>query len=392
MNEKRRVYSSRVRTARLVGSFAFRILTAAICLLLFYSPLWAAPSVFPHETDLAQQDTTVRIEPAQPTVMVSETFTASLMIDNVGDLWAFELELLDIPNIITMYDLPMRDFAPGKGESPLDLRDLRLVDTFENSQVASDENGSDWDIETVDSEGWVGYYTSMSLDGDGYPHISYRDSWPNNDLKYAYQDASGWHIETVDSEGNVGVLTSVTLDEGGYPHISYFANNELKYAYRDASGWHIEAVESEGRVGYYTSLSLDGGGYPHISYYDFYPNYDLKYAYQDAHGWHIVTVDSEGDVGKFTSLALDANGYPHISYYDDTNSDLKYVYQDASSWHIETVDSEGRVGYFSSLAIDGRGYSHISYLDLSNRDPKELFRNNFHLFPGKVRLKLRSYF
>ncbi len=132
MNEKRRVYVSRVRTARPVGSFAFRILTAAICLLIFNLPLWASP-----ETDPAQQDTTVRIEPAQPTVMVGETFTTSLMIDNVGAPWAFEFELLGIPNIITIADLPMGDFALSEGESPVHLQDLRLVDTFENPQVGS---------------------------------------------------------------------------------------------------------------------------------------------------------------------------------------------------------------------------------------------------------------
>ncbi len=30
-----------------------------------------------------------------------------------------------------------------------------------------------------------------------------------------------WHIETVDSNGQVGAYSSVKLDEQGYPHISY---------------------------------------------------------------------------------------------------------------------------------------------------------------------------
>jgi len=41
-----------------------------------------------------------------------------------------------------------------------------------------------WVIETVDSTGYVGYYTSLALDASGYPCISYLD-YSNYDLKYA---------------------------------------------------------------------------------------------------------------------------------------------------------------------------------------------------------------
>ena len=375
MNKKKQVNGTTARTARVIGSLALRILAAAMCLLLFGSPLWAS-----HEPDLAQQDTTARKEPAQPTVTVSESFTESVMIDIVSDLEAFELELLNIPSIVTMDGLTMGAFAQGKGESPMNLQDLRLMGAYENSQLATDENGSDWDIETVDSEGRVGWYTSLALDASGYPHISYFESTPNYDLKYTYQDVSGWHIETVDSDGIAGLSTSLALDGSGYPHIGYFGNNELKYAYQDASGWHIETVDSEGRVGYYTSLSLDGSGYPHISYFDF-TNYDLKYACRNASGWHVETVDSIGQVGWHTSLALDESGHPHISYCGNHN--LKYAYRDASGWHIETVDNEG--GGHTSLALDREGYPHISYYDYTDCDLKYAY---YRLTPYHVYLPI----
>ncbi len=148
-------------------------------------------------------------------------------------------------------------------------------------------DGSQWLIETVDSDGKVGLYTSLALDGSENPHISYYDE-TNGDLKYAYYVGAGgncgpsntWQCDTVDSEGDVGTYTSLTLDESGNPHISYYddANGDLKYARWDGSQWLIETVDSTGYVGQYTSLALDGGGNPHISYYD--ASYgDLKYAY-----------------------------------------------------------------------------------------------------------------
>ncbi len=133
---------------------------------------------------------------------------------------------------------------------------------------------------------------------------------------------------------DVGRYTSLSLDGDGYAHISYCDHSYgyLKYAYQDASGWHIQIVDSEGRVGSDTSLALDGSGYAHISYYD-QTNAELKYACQDASGWHTQIVDYVGtdadymgSLGTDTSLALGEDGYPRISYFDIANNDLKYAY------------------------------------------------------------------
>ena len=44
----------------------------------------------------------------------------------------------------------------------------------------------DWHIETVDSDGYVGEYTSLALDSNGYPHILYCE-----DLYYLLNTPSG---------------------------------------------------------------------------------------------------------------------------------------------------------------------------------------------------------
>ncbi len=231
-------------------------------------------------------------------------------------------------------------------------------------------NGTSWDIQTVDGTADVGYGTALALDASGYAHISYHDV-TNQDLKYAAWNGSAWYIETVDSAGDVGRFNSLALDASGYARISYQdrTNGHLKYAARDGSGWDTQTVDSGGGVGRETSLALDASGHPHISYLEA-TNADLKYAAWDGTSWSMQTVDSGGDVGERNSMALDASGYPHISYFDATNYDLKYARWNGISWDIQAVDSAGIVGAYTSLALDASGHPHISYHDYLNEDLK----------------------
>ncbi|MFQ5473828.1 MAG: hypothetical protein ACE5FA_13220, partial [Dehalococcoidia bacterium] len=77
-----------------------------------------------------------------------------------------------------------------------------------------------------------------------------------------------WTIETVDSSGDVGRWSSLDLDSGGEPHIGCYdvTNKDVVYAVRSGGSWSIETVESAGDVGQYTSLDLDDVDTPHLCY------------------------------------------------------------------------------------------------------------------------------
>jgi len=238
------------------------------------------------------------------------------------------------------------------------------------------KDASGWHITTAVSSGRNDYYTSIALDNVGYPHIIHGDSYYWR-LKYTYQDASGWHTEQIGENGDGRYGFSIALDNHDYPHISCSNENTryLIYLYKDGSGWHRETRDHFGVCGRYSSIALDNYGYPHISYFDD-SNDNLRYAYKDASGWVLTTVEYTGDhVGSWTSIALNSLDYPHISYYDDSNSDLKYAYKDEPGWrwHIETVDSYG--GRYTSIALDKDGWPHISYYDDSNSDLKYAYKD-----------------
>ncbi len=258
--------------------------------------------------------------------------------------------------------------------------------TNSDLKFAHDKNGDGdfadaGEIITVDSTGNVGQYTSLAFGSFGEAAISYYDATGGN-LKLAEGDNLDdpepfWLLDTFDSAGTVGMYTSLAFDNSGNPTISYYdaTGGNLKFLSPGEDPAREVFVDVVGNVGKHTSLAFESHGYPIISYYDV-TNGDLKFAY-DKNGdgdfsdrGERTTVASIGNVGQYTSIALDASGKLAMSYYDVTNRDLKIARFAAIFWAITTVDSVGSVGKYTSLAFDSFDEPAISYYDATNRDLK----------------------
>ncbi len=294
----------------------------------------------------------------------------------------WQIQTVDSPGDVGPYTALVLDSSGNPVISYYDStnQDLKLVKCG-NTTCSSGNT-----IRTLDSAGDVGLNTSLKLDGSGRPVISYFDN-TNQDLKLVKCGnatcSSGNTITTVDSDGYMGYYSSLALDSNGNPVISYEDSilGELKLVHCGnatcSSSNTFQILDSDGIAGRYNSLVLDSSGSPVVSYYEI-AGQNLKLARCGnatcSSGNTTQVVDSTGDVGQYTSLKLDGSGNPIISYWDGTNRDLKLVKCGnatcSSGNTFQTVDSTGDVGYFSSLALSNSGNPIISYLDYTNLDLK----------------------
>lgn len=128
----------------------------------------------------------------------------------------------------------------------------------------------------------VGDFDSLAIDGNDHPHISYQaknTTSGQTELKYAWHDGTGWNLAVVDDSTDYGMYagerSSLALDSNDVPHISYVnatfsETSALMYAWPDGSGWAHDSIASSATSTYsYDSLAIDRtNNQPYISFVD----------------------------------------------------------------------------------------------------------------------------
>ncbi|MCB8945743.1 MAG: hypothetical protein H6658_18500 [Ardenticatenaceae bacterium] len=195
-----------------------------------------------------------------------------------------------------------------------------------------------WDLAVVDESADVGWGISMAISlQDGQPRIAYYDR-DNGNLKYATYtaDPPGWTAVTIDGQGDLGQYPSLTFDFTGNAHISYYdaTLDALKHATYNGTAWSYEYVTVNGQGGQHTDIFVDASNTPSISYQS---SSGLMYASSFGGSWTIETVDAGFRVGESSALAIHNIFEGHIVYFDGQYEDLKYATWE-QNWQHHAVD------------------------------------------------------
>lgn len=234
--------------------------------------------------------------------------------------------------------------------------------------------GSGWQSQFVDTSGTATPVSSLALTGKGEPRIIYSfltDGWSANyKLKIASWSNSRWKVQPVPTGTNVTGEATLKLQRNGNPATVYckFTDSSLKglfYARMRGSTWTSEVADGqEGLM--YAMFRLDKYDRPHIVYRKAMPDMTMQvwYAWKDTAGWHKKLLD-EGYISFNGGFALDKDGKAKIAYvkaWNDYDRDLIY-WDEAISWKNETVMS-GTIAQFCDLALDKNGSPALTYCQL----------------------------
>jgi hypothetical protein len=240
---------------------------------------------------------------------------------------------------------------------------------------------------TVDSAGDVGQFTSIALDSSGFPVVSYYDV-TNTSLKVVHcndVNCAGGNeaINTVDNTAtDTGQFSSLALDGSGFPVISYYdsgTNGNLKVAHCNdancvpAGDSIVAAVSSANDVGSYSSIAMSGANAT-VAYYDATTNDVMLLRCGNANctaGTPNIVANTNAVAEQFLSLTLDSSGFPVLSYLNALGSiDVTHCNDLACAVGSDTtntlVDPNGGVPgpAYTSIVLDASGFPVVSYYDL----------------------------
>jgi len=237
--------------------------------------------------------------------------------------------------------------------------------------------------------GSVGRFTSIAIGNDGFPVVSYFDD-DNADLKFVHctsVDCSTFDNPIrLDTLNFVGFEPSIAIAADGFPIISYYDsfNGDLRLVHCssiDCSTFDAPLVlDHPGGVdvGRTSSITIGTDTFPIVSYHDS-DNGALKFVHCTSIDCSTfdnpIVLDASGNLGNQgiqSSITIGIDGFPAISYHGISNIGERILtFVHCTSVDCSTIDSRlrldigGEVGLEPSIAIGTDGFPVTSYAILN---------------------------
>jgi len=212
-----------------------------------------------------------------------------------------------------------------------------------------------------EDDSWMIGHTSMKLDGNDMPHLSYIGGYSS--LQYMTLLNGQW-VETRTGFQTASMHTPLALDSSDRPFIAcaagpFWTYTRNGYVYNTGAGWEQEELPFPGSP---SALALDDADVPHIAFVTeplSNPHNEashdtaaaLGYVSRGPDGWSAETV-ATGAFDTVVRLALDLDGRPHILAHDVAAQRLIYAFKGRSGWRVEAVTDCFGDGQSYELAID----------------------------------------
>ena len=205
-----------------------------------------------------------------------------------------------------------------------------------------------WTVQTLDSKGVTGLSPSLAIASDDTMYVAYlrKTAFDLRVMSLRPSDGGEWHRETIDTQGSVGWGSTIALDAAGRPAIAYgdvtLARLKLARLLADET-WSFETIEQNVKSATYLSLAFDALDHPRLSYYAV-DAADLKFAAYDGDEWTAQKVSTRGATGLYTNLRIDDDGSASILYWDKrTNAILEAngAGTGRARWSLSRVISNG---------------------------------------------------
>lgn len=249
-----------------------------------------------------------------------------------------------------------------------------------------------------------GRWTSLELDGNGFPVVSHYDV-ALGELRVVHCSHALCLTATTASSpdattNNVGERTSLALAPGNIPVATYYDVDlkDLKFVHcgnpacTSPTVRFIDSIFPPNiNIGLFSSIRINGGGNPVIAYYT--EPYDILKLVACGNptcgSYNDYDVDAVAITGLYNSLALDASGVPVISYWEQGSSNLRVVHCGNSTCTAGNVfatpdPAVASLGLYTSLALDASGFPVVSYYQETGGDLKVLHCGDANCTAGNV--------